>query len=275
MFGNPCKNDEIKEITSNKDVFFIEDSAQALGAKYKSQKVGSFGDLSFFSFGFGKNITTMGGGVIVAQRKDLFEKIESLISLQHRGILQFLQNSMTKSLMFLYPFIMFPEIYEVANKLRGPMRENHLFNKQHVWLRYTSSQAALGDLLLKKIDILNKARTLNAEIIINTIKDVSYLHVQEVEDDAQAVFLRIIVMHEKGQLARNYLRKRLLAFGFDVPLMNDYYLLPFLRYGKYSQQVLGLFNQIKTEIVDKILVLPTNPSLSPQDLVNLVIALKN
>ncbi|MFH1768715.1 MAG: DegT/DnrJ/EryC1/StrS family aminotransferase, partial [Candidatus Omnitrophota bacterium] len=48
------------------DVFTIEDCAQAMGSKLKGKDVGIFGDISFFSFNRGKNLSTYGGGMIAA-----------------------------------------------------------------------------------------------------------------------------------------------------------------------------------------------------------------
>src|SRR3989344_4700138 len=50
LYGHPCEMDKIKEISEKHNIPIIEDCAQAHGAEYKGRKVGSFGDISCFSF---------------------------------------------------------------------------------------------------------------------------------------------------------------------------------------------------------------------------------
>jgi perosamine synthetase len=71
MFGNPADIDEILEL----GIPTIEDCAQALGAEYKKQKVGSYGQISICSFYATKIITTGEGGMILTNDKDIYNKI--------------------------------------------------------------------------------------------------------------------------------------------------------------------------------------------------------
>jgi len=57
---------------------FIEDSAEALGSKYKNQSAGTFGELGVFSFNGNKIISTGGGGVIVTNNEDLAKKAKHI-----------------------------------------------------------------------------------------------------------------------------------------------------------------------------------------------------
>ena len=45
----------------------IEDCCEAHGAKFRDQRVGSFGDLSVFSFYYGHHITTIEGGMVCSK----------------------------------------------------------------------------------------------------------------------------------------------------------------------------------------------------------------
>ena len=72
LYGMPYKIDEIHEIAKKFDIPIIEDSAEALGSKYKGEKCGTFGDLSILSFNGNKIITTSGGGALVT--RDLAQK---------------------------------------------------------------------------------------------------------------------------------------------------------------------------------------------------------
>ena len=65
LYGMPAKLDEIQEIAKKYNIFLIEDAAEALGAKYKGKKCGSFGDFGVLSFNGNKIITTSCGGALI------------------------------------------------------------------------------------------------------------------------------------------------------------------------------------------------------------------
>ncbi|HEX7844096.1 MAG TPA: aminotransferase class I/II-fold pyridoxal phosphate-dependent enzyme [Kofleriaceae bacterium] len=59
-------------------VAIIEDAAEALGATYRDRPAGSLGDLSILSFNGNKIITTSGGGMLLAARKDWADRARYL-----------------------------------------------------------------------------------------------------------------------------------------------------------------------------------------------------
>ncbi len=68
LFGQPARMDEIMAIARKHRLFVIEDCAQAVGATYRGQPVGTFGDAGTFSFYPTKNLGGCGeGGALVAK----------------------------------------------------------------------------------------------------------------------------------------------------------------------------------------------------------------
>ena len=66
LYGQPADMDPILEIARRNGLIVIEDAAQAHGAEYKGQRVGSIGELGCFSFYPGKNLGAYGeGGMVV------------------------------------------------------------------------------------------------------------------------------------------------------------------------------------------------------------------
>ena len=80
LFGRPCKMDMVMEMARKYRVKVIEDCAQAHGACYKGKRVGSFGDVSAFSFYPTKNMTTGEGGMVLTNSKEIAEKARLLIN---------------------------------------------------------------------------------------------------------------------------------------------------------------------------------------------------
>jgi len=75
-FGWPAKIDEISEVCKKYNLYLIEDCAHSLGAKYKDRFCGNFGDVSFFSFGRDKIISSVFGGIAVTNDKKIGERIK-------------------------------------------------------------------------------------------------------------------------------------------------------------------------------------------------------
>ena len=78
LYGHPCDMDAIITIAKRHNLYVIEDAAEAHGAEYKGKKVGSFGDISCFSFYGNKIITTGEGGMCLTNNEELAEKMRIL-----------------------------------------------------------------------------------------------------------------------------------------------------------------------------------------------------
>ena len=65
LYGQPCDMKALRDICDEYNLLMIEDSAEALGSEWKSQKVGTFGDAASFSFFGNKTISTGEGGMIL------------------------------------------------------------------------------------------------------------------------------------------------------------------------------------------------------------------
>ena len=79
LFGQPADMDPILEFARERNLFVIEDAAQAHGAEYKGRKAGTLGDAGCFSFYPGKNLGAFGeAGAVVTNNFALQDKIRVL-----------------------------------------------------------------------------------------------------------------------------------------------------------------------------------------------------
>lgn len=79
LYGQPCDIDSILAIAKKHNLFVIEDCAQAHGATYKGQKIGSFGDVACFSFYPTKPVGAFGdAGAVVTNSQAVAEKVQML-----------------------------------------------------------------------------------------------------------------------------------------------------------------------------------------------------
>lgn len=78
LYGQPCDMERIVQIAKKYNLYIIEDCAEAHGAEFADQKIGSFSDISCFSFFANKVITCGEGGMCLTSSKELEEKMRTL-----------------------------------------------------------------------------------------------------------------------------------------------------------------------------------------------------
>jgi len=142
LLGNPCDMNKITKIAKKYNLWLIEDSCEAHGARYNDKHVGTFGDLATFSFFASHHITTMEGGMIVTNDSQMYEIGKALRTF---GWSRVLKNK---------------KLYEKNNPEIDP---RYLFVSMGYNLRPTELQGAFGIHQIKKLDNLVKVRISNAE----------------------------------------------------------------------------------------------------------------
>jgi dTDP-4-amino-4,6-dideoxygalactose transaminase len=79
LFGHPADMAPIMEIAIKNNLKVIEDCAQAFGAKYHGQNVGTIGDAGCFSFFPSKNLAGYGdGGMVITKSEEIARQIKIL-----------------------------------------------------------------------------------------------------------------------------------------------------------------------------------------------------
>lgn len=102
-FGIPANMDRILEVARRHNLIVIEDCAHALGAEYKGRKVGTMGDVSFFSFGRDKVISSVYGGAAATNNARIGQKIEA-----------FWKTCGTPSRFWVFQQLLHPLIFAIA-----------------------------------------------------------------------------------------------------------------------------------------------------------------
>ena len=149
--GLPCELDPIMKFVKKNKLFLIEDCSQAHGAVYKGKKVGSFGDISTWSFCQDKIISTGGeGGMISTNNRQLWLKCWSL---KDHG-----KN--------------YNSVFFKKHKI-GFRWHHHNFGSNH---RMTEMQAILGREQLKILDYQVKKRNVIANLYLNGLKEYFNKH---------------------------------------------------------------------------------------------------
>ena len=152
LAGWPCDMAAIKSLAGQHGIVLIEDCAQAHGARINNQSVGTFGDISAWSFCQDKIMTTGGeGGMITTDDEALYRKMWS-----------------------------FKDHGKSFDKVRQPSTST-AFKWIHDSIgtnwRLTEMQAAIGRYQLGKVDGWVEQRRINVDAFNNALQDVDGLRV--------------------------------------------------------------------------------------------------
>jgi len=79
LYGQPADLDPLRKIAKERNLFLVEDAAQAHLAEYKGKKIGGLSDVASFSFYPGKNLGAFGeGGAVTTNSDELASKLKKL-----------------------------------------------------------------------------------------------------------------------------------------------------------------------------------------------------
>lgn len=262
--GQPCNIGDIIKLASSYKLKVIEDCAHAIGAKYKGVKVGKFGHAAYFSFAMGKQINTLGGGMIVTNidglAANLKEYVKNVSLSPKLPILKkiILMNFIT---FFLRPvffnIFVFPVIY-LLNFIRiDPI--NLLFKDKggiKKFTRYTNFQAALGLNRMKLLDQSNIRRKENAKVLSALLS--KNIKKQKQKKRLQSIFLYYDIIVD----GRREVKKKLLNSGIDTQESWNVSCSSLDKFRKYNCKC-----PISDQLEKKSLYLPINESLGKGDMV--------
>ncbi len=142
ILGNSPNMDKLLNFAKSNNLYLIEDTCEALGSKFKSKFLGTFGDFGTFSFYYSHQITSGEGGMIVCKTKEDYDLLHTL---RAHGWDRGLTTSKKKN---NFNFI------------------NSGFN-----LRPMDVTAAIGLSQLKRLNKMIRSRSKNRKLIINKIKN--------------------------------------------------------------------------------------------------------
>ena len=95
MWGRACDFSELKDLCKKRNIFILEDAAEALGSYIKKKRYkhcGSIGDIGCLSFNANKIITTGSGGSIVTNNKKFYERAQYLANQAKNDTFNYIHN---------------------------------------------------------------------------------------------------------------------------------------------------------------------------------------
>jgi len=169
LYGYPCDMQNIRKISKQNNLFIIEDCSQAHGAMIDNKKVGSFGDISVWSFCNDKIISTGGeGGMIGCKKKSIYKLIWSLKDIG-KNYDKFKRNTDNS---------FFPYLHDTLGTNA----------------RLTEMQSAIGLIQLRNLDTTLKKRNRNANILDKHLYNIPSIKIPERRKEIYHAYYRYVII---------------------------------------------------------------------------------
>lgn len=147
----------ILNLCKQKKITIIEDCCEAHGSKFKNKKTGTFGLASNFSFYYAHHISTIEGGMICTNNKELYLIIKMM---RGHGLVREIRNIKEE---------------KKLHKKYKQLSKNFIFLYEGYNMRNNEIGALIGLSQLKSIDVKNKQRNKNYKIFFNNLTDKHYI----------------------------------------------------------------------------------------------------
>ena len=239
--GKSCKINEVSSIARKNHLAIIEDCAHAIGAKINGKHVGTFGQSGCFSFYPTKNFTTIEGGMVITNSKNVSDFVRSA---RNHGI--------SKTL---------------ASRFSGGKPWDYDIHDRGYNYRLDEIRAALGINQMKRIGKMNHLRKKAADYYTKKLGNVNGVVVPDKSIGTEhAHHLYVIRITRKYGITRDILFQKLLKKGIRTSVHYKP-LHKFTIFKKMAKTIDSLSNS--KNAYSQILSLPIYPSISKkqQDLV--------
>ena len=186
--GFNALTDDLLDEVKRKDIFLIEDVCESHGATFKGRKVGSFGQLSNFSFYYAHHMTTIEGGMICTNDEKLYEMARIFRS---HGMVREAVNSKTK------------EEWQVRFPDLNP---EFIFAYPAYNVRNTEIGGILGLKQLDRLDDIVSRRTINLKHFLNNLNGKLYFTDFLLEGSSNYAF-NVILKEANDNLVQKIMNK--------------------------------------------------------------------
>lgn len=181
LYGHPCDMSPLQCLARERGLYIIEDCAQAHGAKYCDQVVGSIGDIAAFSFYPGKNLGAYGDAGAITTNNELLAQKSRMIA-NHGRIGKY----------------------------------DHEFEGRNS--RLDGLQAAILSLKLQHLDDWTAQRIRVADLYLEELAGIDGLHLPVRRDWARQVYHLFVVRTPHREQLKGFLDSRGIATGIHYPI---------------------------------------------------------
>jgi len=271
LFGIVSDWNKLRSAVEGKSVYLVDDSAQTFGLSYDGVKCGSLGDVGFFSFGRGKNLTTYSGGAIVTNNDKIAEYIEKNVKeLPFPGS----GNELRILLEFVfYAVMMRPWLYWIPDRLPFLGLGKTIYDDNFTVELMSRAQKAIGPVIFARFAKIIQTRISNSSSLAAGIKALGNYSIPGWEEKAAIPYIRLPIL-AKNESARNLVISKLRRKEIGASAM----------YPSAISEIPSIKNFLvnssddfsgSLEVSRRLFTLPTHAYLTQKDIENIIASLQN
>ena len=264
-YGLVCNLKEIKKIAVEKGAYVVEDAAQAAGALFGDRKVGTIGDIGILSLGRGKNICTLGGGVILSDKESLARWIgESIKKYPQESVVSDLGSFVSGMAL---SFLLNPESYTIPSNLPFLNLGANIFDPNFEIYRFPNLKGEIGKKTFLYLDKYNEIRIQNARLLNDSLAGNSKLKIPKQNHNGRSVYLRFPILlptkETRDHVFQKLSQQRLGASRSYPTSLNE--IIGFRKYLDDEVEFPGA-----RFVAERILTLPTHPYVREDDIQKMI-----
>lgn len=260
LYGIPNNLPVIEAIAREKEVYFIDDAAQALGATIGGQSVGTFGDAGLYSLDKGKNITALQGGILVTRSPMIGKAIAEAVNELPRSSNITTLSYATK--LILYAALLHPTYYGWVRKLPFLGLGKTPYEATFPVSTLSPVLGVMAHILFQRLETITASRRSNGKALHEALIDLSGIRVVTPPGDSVPVYLRFPFLLEDPEKRRNLLQK-LDAIGVGATASYPAAVVDIPEAQEHL--VCGMPDTpASRSVASRIVTLPTHPYVTPQ-----------
>ncbi len=217
---NIANHEKIKKIAKPLNIKIIHDASHSLGSFYKSKPIGSFSEITTFSFDPVKTFTCIDAGIIVVNKG---KNVEKLRQMRIMGMKQ-------------------------DNKILYKNSRLWTYDVERIGYRYHLSNlhAAIGLQQLNSIETIRKTRIATYNFYYNNLKNISQIYIPKLEKGVLPFLCYILVKKDLRNKMIIFLKER----GVDTGLhWKPNHLHTLIKKNNYRHDLLTNTNQMYPELL--------------------------
>ncbi len=250
VLGFNSLNDKLIKYLKRKKIHLIEDVCESHGAKYKNKKLGTYGIMSNFSFYYAHHMTTIEGGMICTNNKNIYNQLRMLRS---HGMLRECEDT-----------IMIKKYY----KKYSDLNKDFIFTYPGFNVRNTEIGGLLGLSQLKRLDKNIEKRNYNFNFFLDNLDKKKFFTNFDLKGSSNYAFILVLKSPDKilfSKILKN-LSKNKIEFRVGTAGGGNQLRQPFLKkFNNFSKKnyinvehihqfgiYIGNFPSLSTKIIKKI-----------------------
>lgn len=258
LFGLPADVKRVRSLVQDSNIVVVEDAAQAMGSERDGRKLGTLGDVGFFSLGRGKALSAVEGGIALTNRDDMAAAMKMHIeALPHCGVFDVV-GLLSKAIAL--SFLIHPSLFWLPKSLTFLKLGETIYDPYFRMGSMSAFQAGLAKGWDEKLETLKTMRVRMTKQWAS-IATASYLHHYVPEHGSYPHLIRFPVRIDDAGIRKGVLeesnRHGLGIMATFPSSVDGIHRLP----GRFHGQKFP----VAKDHADKLITLPINSFVSPND----------